>query len=277
MLSMLAISRIARGRAPKVLPVEPGLRGRAAQSAGGDRGSGTRSGAARLVSRLRGRRAGDSPATGLPEGSVVIAASIGGSDDEEWPSLLTAGALAALQIAPAETRLERLGQRRLRARPFDADGVLILRPVDIEWSKDEYGRVVPAHGARVVFQAGPDTGTATVKAVARESGRSAEATAIIHLVEAAEEARRTGIPEPVLVDEPAAGWRSRMRDGAWEVNSAHPDFRIAAVSGRLKLRYLAALLAKEIVLHSFPAPQIEPILERLVAVPTITEWRLERN
>lgn len=65
--------------------------------------------------------------------------------------------------------------------------------------------------------------------------------------------------------------------GRWEVNSGHADFRTAAETARRKLRYLTALLAEEVVLHSFPAPQLAPALERLVEVLTITERRLERG
>ena len=57
----------------------------------------------------------------------------------------------------------------------------------------------------------------------------------------------------------------------------HRDFRAASETQRRKLRYLAALLAKEVVLHSFPSPQLSPALERLVEVLTIAERRLERG
>ena len=85
------------------------------------------------------------------------------------------------------------------------------------------------------------------------------------------------IPEPVFIDEPGSTWRSRMLDGCWEVNSGHPDFRAASEAPKRKLRYLTALLGKEIVLHSFPAPQLAPALERLVGILAITDRRLERG
>jgi len=86
--------------------------------------------------------------------------------------------------------------------------------------------------------------------------------ASVAIVEAspAEEARRAGIPEPAFVDEPLA---ARMREGTWEVNSGHPDYQTASETARRKLRYLAALLAKEVVLHSFPGPLIGPALARI--------------
>jgi hypothetical protein len=85
---------------------------------------------------------------------------------------------------------------------------------------------------------------------------------------------RAFIPQPEFVNEPTG--RSRFRDGQWQVNAGHRDYLIASESSRRKLRYLTALLAKEIVLHFFPHPQHATVLERMVEVLTITERRLER-
>jgi len=88
---------------------------------------------------------------------------------------------------------------------------------------------------------------------------------------------RAGIPEPAFVADPRGDWRSRVADGHWEVNAAHRDYLSVEGTPRRKLRYIAALLAKEIVLHSYPMPQGGMLLERLVAVLTVTERRLERG
>ncbi len=215
----------------------------------------------------------------LPEGAPLPEPAVHEAPADEPPSLLPAGPLAAHEIIPADTRVERLGDRRLLAQARDASGVRIPRALDIEWSVlGDLGRVEPERGAQTVFRAGPETGTATVGAWAREGGATARAEATVRIVEAspAEEARRAGIPEPVFVDEPLGGWRSRLRGEVWEVNSGHADYRAAAETPRRKLRYLAALLAKEVVLHSFPQPQLGPALERLVVVLSIAERRLER-
>jgi hypothetical protein len=68
-----------------------------------------------------------------------------------------------------------------------------------------------------------------------------------------------------------------MNGSQWEVNSGHPNFVAASETSRRKLRYLTALLAKEVVLYSFPGPQFGSALERLVEVVTITERRLEKG
>jgi hypothetical protein len=116
-----------------------------------------------------------------------------------------------------------------------------------------------------------------VSAEAHDEADSAAGEAVVEIVDSltGTSGPRAGIPEPVFVDDPAGGWRSRMRDGTWEVNSGHPDFQSAGTGARRKLRYLAALLAKEIVLYSFPMPQLGSALERLVGVLSITERQLD--
>jgi hypothetical protein len=222
------------------------------------------------------------PAAGEPTpaiGAALPTAHPDGGEPQEPPSLLPAGPLAMVQIVPAATRVERLGERHLRVEAHDALGTLIRRPLDVDWTVDgTLGHLDAPRGMAVVFHAGAETGTAIVRASAREGAVAATAEASVKIVEAspADEARRAGIPEPLFVDDAAGNWRSRMRGERWEVNRAHPDFAGAAETPRRKLRYLAALLAKEVVLHSFPQPLLGPALERLVEVLTLTERRLER-
>ena len=83
-----------------------------------------------------------------------------------------------------------------------------------------------------------------------------------------------GIPAPELIDEPAGRWRSRMNDGAWQVNSGHPEFRAIADRPTLKLRYLALLFAKEIVLRSTQDRRLEAPLEQLVEVAAYADRQL---
>jgi hypothetical protein len=200
--------------------------------------------------------------------------------DEDAPSLLPPGPLASVDVVPAATRVERLGFRRLRATARDANGVAIPG-VALLWTvpAGALGRLEPEEGRTVVFTAGPDPAAVTLRVEARESDRTATAEATIEIVDeiAGGAGARAGIPEPTLVDEPQAPWRSRMSAARWQVNSGHPDFRTALETPRRRLRYLASLLAKEIVLHSFPAPQLDAPLERLVGVLAIAERRFERS
>ena len=126
------------------------------------------------------------------------------------------------------------------------------------------------------FRAGEECETVTVWIVASDPERRTSAEATIEVVERREEPANAGIPQPAFVNEPTGNWRARLHDGVWEVNTGHRDYLIACENARRKLRYLAALLAKDIVLHSFPHPQHSSVLERMVEVLTITDPRLER-
>jgi hypothetical protein len=199
-------------------------------------------------------------------------------EDHEPPSLLPAGTLSHVQIVPAAARIERLGQRPLRAIARDANGVRIRRPLRITWhSESLLVTLAPIDEAVTTVSAGAEVGRALVHVEAGDETGSAIGEAVLDVVDhlASTRSPRAGIPEPAFVDEPTSAWRSRMRDGIWEVNGGHPDFQTAGTSARRKLRYLAALLAKEIVLHSFPMPQLGLALERLVGVLTITERELD--
>ena len=84
----------------------------------------------------------------------------------------------------------------------------------------------------------------------------------------------SGIPEPQLVSSPDAPWRSRLTDAVWEVNEAHPDYVALRGEPRARMRYLLALLAKEIVLYSAGRGDLAEPLESLVEVLAHAERNL---
>jgi hypothetical protein len=223
----------------------------------------------------------DSNAQQLPPGASMPEPIVAdGTADHDPPSLLPAGPLASVRVIPAKARIERLSARKLRAEALDANGIRIRRGVDYLWSIDStLGRLAPLVEGEAILQAGPETGTVRVAVTACQDERNERGEATIEITEAdaATESARAGIPEPVFVHEPQSAWRSRMNGSLWEVNSGHPNFVAASETPRRKLRYLTALLAKEVVVHSFPGPQFGTALERLVEVMTITERRLEKG
>jgi hypothetical protein len=221
------------------------------------------------------------PASSMPQtetGSPETEAD-GLAEADEQPSLLPAGPLADARIIPEHLRVARLRARSLRVEARDAAGARIERVLEVTWSADPAIVELEMTGPRsALVRAGEKLGATAVRAVVREGHIEVDADADIEVVEEIEApGARAGIPEPVFVHEPYGSWRSRMASGGWEVNSGHPDYRTAAETPRRKLRYLAALLAKEVVLHSFPMPQLGSSLERLVSVLTLAERRLERG
>jgi len=199
---------------------------------------------------------------------------------EQPLGLLPAGPLALVKIVPARSRVERGGARRLHVLAEDECGQAIAsQGVAYTWQcTDGPGQLEKADGPLAILRAGDRLAPCTVTVEAAERERRARAEAIVEVV-AELPARLSadgGIPQPSFVNDPNGAWRSRLVDSRWEVNSAHRDYLTALESPKRKLRYLASLLAKEIVAHSFPSPQAGSILERMVEVLTITDQRLER-
>ena len=117
---------------------------------------------------------------------------------------------------------------------------------------------IRAHGA---------TGTARVTVVATEGDTRVAAEALVTIVAEAKPKRAdSGVPTPEELNEPLETWRSRSTGERWQVNVGHPDYRAAASTPRLRIRYLAFLLAKEIITRNFPRPEIGQILEEMVGL-----------
>jgi hypothetical protein len=196
---------------------------------------------------------------------------------EEPAELFPPGPLATLEITPPAARVPLLSTRRFRARARAADGREIREGIDFLWACSSDHSHIEGDGRHATLRAGEQLETLTVWVVATQGERHTSAEATVEVVEERPEpAPSAGIPQPEFVNEPTGNWRSRFRDGQWQVNAGHRDYLIASESSRRKLRYLTALLAKEIVLHSFPHPQHATVLERIVEVLTITDRRLER-
>ena len=129
---------------------------------------------------------------------------------------------------------------------------------------------------RAVFLAGeiPSEGILSVHAQQAGTGREASAAIPVEVVEQLVTSSDEGIPEPELVDYAGASWRSRVLDGRWQVNTAHPDYHASSSRPALKLRYLAALFAKEIVLRSTHDPRLAEPLEQMVEVASYADRQL---
>jgi len=85
-----------------------------------------------------------------------------------------------------------------------------------------------------------------------------------------------GIPEPVLVDDGANTWRSRLSPSGWHVNIGHTDYRTLATEPRARLRYMVALFAKDVTVATTHAAN-EPMLDQMIDVLALAERNLLRT
>jgi hypothetical protein len=191
--------------------------------------------------------------------------------------LFPPGPLAAVRVAPTSLRIAVGHRRGLAAVGVDATG----RPaegVTYSWSlTEDLGELEakPGDESRVRFLAGDRPGEAWIRVHARAEEAFATAEIPVTVDEESLACRGDeGIPEPVFVEQPGAPWRSRMIEGKWEVNTGHTDFRAMAGRPGLKLRYLAMLFAKEVVLESHQDPRLDRPMEQLIEVAAWADRRL---
>jgi hypothetical protein len=203
-------------------------------------------------------------------------ASESGADTAE---LFPPGPLATVSISPARIVVETGGERIVRAHGLDASGRRIEEGVDFAWEVLGPVGTVRRDPGRVVIEApdSPGEGVLSVRARERATGNEASATAPVEVVEILPSSANEGIPEPELLDAPAASWRSRLHEGRWQVNSGHPDYRASSSRPATKLRYLALLFAKEVVLRSSQDPRFEDPLEQVVEVAAYADRKLSER
>jgi hypothetical protein len=264
------------------------------ESVGGDANGAGRGAAV----HARDQAAGDASAAESGELDAIV-------PEPAIASLLPAGPLAAVRVAPARVRVECGDSKRLRAVAVDETGRALECAVEFEWHADgAIGTLAPAAPTTVAMDEGamsatPVTpvsslhvagpagrsdcslraanipGEGRVVVTASADGRAARAEIPVAVLAELPNARPSeGIPEPEFVSQPGAAWRSRMSEGRWQVNSGHRDYLAAAEKPTLKLRYLALLFAKEIVVRSHQDPRLEQPLEQVIEVATFADTSL---
>lgn len=184
------------------------------------------------------------------------------------------GPLYRVDIRPTKAIVGVGKEQTLRASARDKTRREIDFGVQFEWTVTAgNGRLDPAAGEMVTFHAPAEPELGTVRVVARQNEIQVECESLItttaDLVPRGEAAVRSGtrgLPGYTFSYQPGGLWRSRYSEpeALITINSAHPDFVHASRSESAKLRYVARLFAKEIVLANFPGYSGEELLERMV-------------
>lgn len=194
-----------------------------------------------------------------------------------------AGPLYSVRIAPTSCVVPVNTIRHLRAVARDRARHLVESGVAFAWSILEGAGVLEDESNEVAtYRAPAEPGLVRVRVTATQGEVTCAAEAAITVTATLErETRepsgaRQGLPGYTYERAPAELWRSRYdaEHNLIVINNAHRDFVYAARSKSLKLRYIARLYAKEMVLKSFPGAPAEQLLERLLELALYTEENL---
>jgi hypothetical protein len=193
------------------------------------------------------------------------------------PRLLPPGPAAHVRLSPDPIRLWPGGARRVRATVTDVHGQTIA--ATSVWTASSPHISIDGEGAvrTIALAELADSGRHAVTVVAEANGGAATTTAELIVIDGPPAGGPgAGIPEPVLVDEPAARWRSGLSSSGWRVNIGHADYRALSGDPRARLRYLVALFAKDVTVVTTHAAN-EPVLDRMIDVLAHAERNLLRG
>jgi hypothetical protein len=221
-----------------------------------------------------------------PSGAEGAAGDGAGEErDESSPGrdrtldLFPPGPLFAIRISPPEIALAPGRERRVLGVGVDESGRRVLGDVDIVWSTVSPVLSIAGEGRRPAVQASAEARAGSrfsLVAEGRQGQHTARGEAAVVIIEAEEPGAGIGfgIPEPELVDDAGATWRSRFDGRRWQVNASHDDYVALHGDAKARLRYLLALLAKEIAQRTHGVPGSEAALESLVEILAHAERNL---
>ena len=202
-----------------------------------------------------------------------------GNPAEEMP-----GPLHKARIVPASSIVKVGDGKNLRLVAKDRKGSVIDGGLEVSWSiADGCGTLDTEEGEFVAFYAPDEPCVAEIRADITQDEVHLTAEARITVVDTllsddGQEGgkERKGLPSYTFKHAAGELWRSRF-DEAQNlifINNGHADYVYAAKTKIRKLRYIAKLYAKELVLTNFPGLDRELLLERLVELQLYVEENL---
>lgn len=195
-----------------------------------------------------------------------------------------AGPLFSVRVSPASCVVPVNGERTLRAVARDRNRHAVEHDVALRWTIVEgEGSLENADGEIVTFRAPSEPGLVRIQVAATQGAVACEGQGTITVTESLlpesreSGAAKQGLPDYTFERAPGELWRSRYdaERNVIVINNGHRDFVYAARGRSLKLRYLARLFAKELVLRNFPGHPADQLLERMIELSLYTEENLK--
>jgi hypothetical protein len=194
------------------------------------------------------------------------------------------GALYGAVVSPASA-VVRVGQEKaFRCIPRDKSRRIIERDVAIRWRlREGEGALSAEEGEIVTFTAPVQPGLTMIEASAMQGGFTCTAEAVVTVTQSLLEReegepgpRGKGLPGYTFFRAPGELWRSRFdeKNNLVVINNGHRDYVFASQRHARKLKYIARLFAKELVLSNFPGFERHQMLERMVELSLYVEEHL---
>ena len=195
-----------------------------------------------------------------------------------------AGPLHKLTISPSSSVIGVGDTRKLRAVARDRAGRIVDSDISYEWRiLGGNGTLSGTDSVYAEYTAPEEPCVVTVELRARQGETLLAANALItvtaELIQrpVGVSSSRRGLPGYTYRKAPGELWRSKYdpNSSVIVINNAHADFIYASRQTMTKLRYIARLFAKELVLANFPESTKEELLERMVELTLYTEENLK--
>ena len=231
---------------------------------------------------VRGRGGAHTVALGA-EGATLEEPKVQECEDEPAQKQFFgyAGPLFSVRVSPTSCVVPVNGTRTLRAVARDRSRRTVEEGVVFSWTIVGGGQLENADGEIVTFHAPAEPGLTGLRVTARQGDVVCEAEGTITiteslLAETEPTSNRQGLPDYTFERAPGELWRSRYdsEQNVIVINNGHRDFVYASRSGTMKLRYIARLFAKELVIRNFPGQPAGDLLERMVELSLYTEEHL---
>jgi Histidine kinase-, DNA gyrase B-, and HSP90-like ATPase len=195
-----------------------------------------------------------------------------------------AGPLFSVRISSASSVLHVGGIRTFRAIARDRSRRSVEENLARAWRIAEgEGSLDNPTGEIVTFRAPNEPGLTKLQVAVSQGEVRCEAEALLTITESlvpeskAPGGTRQGIPGYTYRKATGELWRSRYdaEQNVVVINNGHRDFVFASRNKALKLRYIARLFSKELVLRNFVEAPPDQLLERLIELGLYTEENLK--
>lgn len=195
-----------------------------------------------------------------------------------------AGPLFSARISPASSVVKVGKTRTLRGLSRDKSGRTVEHGLRFNWQVMEGAMSLENADSEIVTAvAGREPGLAKIMLTISQEDMQSEAFAHITMTDSLDDAigtgntNRAGLPGYTYLHAAGELWRSRYDEeqNFIVINNGHRDFVYSSKSRSLKMRYIARLFAKELVLKNFPGLPSAQMLERMIELSLYTEENLK--